>query len=138
MIISMGNQTDSAASPGISSRVTGYLFLFGGVFALTWLATFGWQNRVLIIDLFYQSSLERYQVATGDAGPVTFHVYHSDFKALEQVTRSNDEILGIEMTKNSGVAAMAFSSHEVAAIATIRENPVVSRMLRRNIPMLCH
>ena len=123
---------------GVSRAVISHLLMFSVVFALSWLATVSWQNRALIADLFYESSLEKYNVATGLSGPTTYLVHHNDFNALEALSQKSEEILGIEMTRRSGVAAMAFVAHDVAAIDTVRALPQVARMIRKNIPMLCH
>lgn len=107
-------------------------------FLVGWLGTFGWQKRVLISELFYQSSLARYGAATGETGPATFYVFHDDFSALETIAQSNEEILGIELTEFSGVAAMAFVSLDTSAVSTIRDHHSVKNMVQKNIPMLCH
>jgi len=122
----------------MSKEIVSYIFVFIIIFFFAWITTFGWQNRELIAELFYESNLEKYNVATGQAGPATFYIYHQDFEALERLSQSSDEILGVEMTKKSGRAAMAFTSAQVNAIETVRSLPAVSAMLRRNIPMLCH
>lgn len=115
-----------------------YLILFLVLFALSALATVGWQNRAYISQLFYQSSLARHQVMTGEAGPATFYVFHSNYGALEQLARSRDDILGIETSEFSGVAAMAFTSLDVDGVELIRTHPDVVNMVQQNIPMLCH
>lgn len=107
-------------------------------FILGWLGTFGWQQRVLISELFYQSSLARHGVMSGETGPATFYVFHDDFAALETIAQSTDEILGIELTEFSGVAAMAFSSQDIGAVSVVRNHRSVKNMVQKNIPMLCH
>lgn len=127
------SQTTDVRSPYI-----GYILLCAVVFAVTWLAAWGWLNRGLITDLFYQSSLARYQVASGEAGPATFFVFHNDFKALETISQKEESILGIELTEYKGVAAMAFTSIDVASVDLIRQHPAVRNMLQKDIPMMCH
>jgi len=100
--------------------------------------TFVWLNRATIVNLFYQSSLEKYNIATGKVGPATFYVYHEDFSALEKISHEYADIMGVERTKRSGVAAMAFVSEEADAISIVQTAPGVSAMVRRNIPMVCH
>jgi len=120
------------------SPLISYVLLCTVIFAVTWLGSLGWLNRGLIVDLFQQSSLARYQVANGTVGPATFYVFHNDFKTLETISQNTDTILGIELTEYKDVAAMAFASLDVDAVSMIREHPAVRNMLQKDIPMICH
>lgn len=128
---------DAPVSNGRSSLV-GYGFLFIMLFLLATSASFAWNNRTLITDLFYEASENRYAVMSGEAGPATFYVFHNDFAALEKITQSNEDILGIEPSDYSGIAAMAFVTLESSAVTLINEHPSVRNMVQKNIPMICH
>lgn len=113
-----------------------FLFLF--IFSASWAGTFAWQNRSLINELFYQANEQRYRIMAGEAGPVTYLVHHKNFQALEAAVQSHDDILGIEVWQHPGIAAVAFDSIDSASIQQIEELAVVSRMVKRNVPMICH
>ena len=108
------------------------------VFLLAASASFAWNNRQLISDLFVEASENRYAVMSGEAGPATFYVFHNDFDALEKITQSTDDILGIEPSPYSGIAAMAFVNLESSAVSLINDHPSVRNMVQKNIPMICH
>lgn len=131
-------QDNPIETPGTTAQLVVAATFMSFVFCLSALATFGWNNRAYIADLMYESNMEKYLVAIGESGPATFYVYHKDFSALDALARNSDEILGVELTKFPDVAAMAFTSPRVAAVDQVREHPLVSKMRRRNIPMLCH
>ncbi|MBX2883127.1 MAG: hypothetical protein KTR32_24460 [Granulosicoccus sp.] len=123
--------------PGVKAWFA-YSLLCVFVFTTAWLAALGWLNRSLISELFYESSLARYRVASGEAGPATFYVFHNDFSTLERLAQENEDILGVELSEYSGIAAMAFTSLETEAVGLIRNHSVVKNMLQKDIPMLCH
>lgn len=129
---------ESVVEQPASRTWVAYALLCVFVFATTWLGALGWINRALISDLFYESSLTRYRVASGEAGPTTFYVFHDDFSTLERLAQNSDDILGVELSEYSGIAAMAFTSLETEAVSTVRNHPVVKNMLQKDIPMLCH
>jgi len=112
--------------------------LFVLVFGTSWLATFAWQNRSLINELFYQASEQRYRTMAGEVGPVTYLVHHKNYTELEAVTQQHDDVLGIEVWEHPGIAAVAFNSNESPSIQVVEELAVVSDMVKRNVPMLCH
>lgn len=128
------------AKVGTTTRRTwvAYALLSVFVFATTWMGALGWMNRALIADLFYESSLARFRVASGEAGPATFYVFHNDFTTLERLAQENEDILGVELSEYSGIAAMAFTSLETDAVNQIRNHSVVRNMIQKDIPMLCH
>jgi len=138
----MSNTPDQSAhevtAPKPATPWISYALIGAVCFVLAWLGSFAWHQRTLIAELFYQSSLVRYGVASGETGPATYYVFHNNFKALEEISQSNDGILGIELTEFSGVAAMAFLSSENDAVSLIRGHEDVKNMVQKNIPMLCH
>lgn len=132
------NSAPETGDRDIKNQWIGYGFLFLMLFLLAASASFAWNNRQLITDLFIEASENRYAVMSGEAGPATFYVFHNDFAALEKITQSNDDILGIEPSDYSGIAAMAFVNLESSAVSMIKDHPSVRNMVQRNIPMICH
>ena len=125
-------------SASINNKFISNLILCLFVFMISTGGTFLWHNRSLINQLYYEASLERYGVMTGEIGPVTYLVHHQDFRQLEMITRENEDILGIEIWRNPNIAAMAFTSTDSPLIQKIEKMDIVSRMERRVIPMICH
>jgi hypothetical protein len=121
-----------------AARVAGYALFTLMMFGLGALATFAWNNRQLINDLYYEASEQRYQILSGEAGPVTYLAYHDDFAALEEMARQREDIIGVEIYEFPAVAAIAFSSNETPAIDEVRNLSSVDKLLRKQVPMLCH
>lgn len=92
-----------------------------------------------ISELFYESSLAKYETMTGDRGPVTYLVQHDGLlDTLQTLAQSSPDILGVEQDKRSNVAKIAFTAADASSIASIEALPGVTGMLRRNVPMICH
>lgn len=106
--------------------------------------TIGFLTTVLVLHwdtvnaLIFESNLAKYEIMSGQRGPATYLVFHSDFAALQSMADSSSEILGVEQHLGSNVAKMAFVSVTSPLIQTVAELPEVSDMINRNVPMLCH
>ena len=102
------------------------------------LATLLFRHWDTVNLLVYESSLAKYEVMTGERGPVTYLVFHTDLAALENITAAHDEILGVEQHDFSNVAKMAFQSADSPLITKVEQLAVVTDMISRHVPMLCH
>jgi len=107
-------------------------------FGLAYLATLLIVNWETANTLIYESSLAKFEVMSGQRGPTTYLIFHTDFAALQSMANLHEGILGVEQHEGSTVAKMAFQTAESPLIETVGEMPVVSGMINRNVPMLCH
>lgn len=107
-------------------------FLFG--FLLTVVITH-WNT---INTLFYEGSLAKYEVMSGQRGPVTYLIFHDDFAALQAMADQHEDILGVEHSVGSNVAKMAFASAQSPLIETVNKHAAVASMISRNVTMICH
>lgn len=115
-----------------------YTMLFLFAFGASWTGTFAWQNRSLINELFYLASEQRNRILAGDAGPITYLVHHNNYRELEAAVLAHDDVLGIEIWQQPNIAALAFTSIDSKSIAAVENLPMVTEMIKRNVPMICH
>lgn len=114
-----------------ASAVLFFFFGLGGSFVFS-----SWDT---ISELFYESSLARYETMTGDRGPATYLVFHDNaMDDLQRLAAASDDILGVEQDRRSNVAKVAFTGARVPGIEVVRQLPGVASMMRRNVPMMCH
>lgn len=102
------------------------------------LAAFGWSKRDSLIEFWQTGNEQRQLVMSGQIGPVTYLLNHDDFSMMESVAKEHADILGVEMYRFPNTIAIAFSDAATPTINTVRDLPGVERMMRRQIPMLCH
>jgi len=110
-------------------------FCFFGLSFLATLLVVHWDTASTLI---YESSLAKYEVMTGERGPTTYLIFHNDFDTLQRFADEHEDILGVEQHEGSSVAKMAFVSATSLLIDEVRALPVVTSMINRNVPMLCH
>jgi len=115
-----------------------YLIVGFCLFGLSTLTTILIRHWDLVNTLVYESSLVKYEVMSGERGPTTYLVFHTDFTVLQAMADRHDEILGVEQDDRSNVAKIAFTSAKSPLIDEVRQLAVVSDMINRNVPMLCH
>ena len=115
-----------------------YLIVGFCAFGLSTLATILFRHWDTVNTLIYESSLVKYEVMTGERGPTTYLVFHNDFSVLQNMADRHEGILGVEQDERSNVAKIAFTSAKSPLIDEIRNLVVVSGMINRNVPMLCH
>lgn len=121
-----------------STRWFAYLFLFVFCFGLGIGGHYIWQNWERINELFYTASEQKYRTMTGEAGPVTFLVYHSDFDALDRFADKQDDVIGVEIFRYPNVSAIAVESDNSDSIVQLGSLAFVDKIERRVVPMLCH
>jgi len=109
-----------------------------GAFLLSALTTVLVRHWGTINTLIYESSLAKYEVMSGQRGPTTYLIFHTDFYALQSMADKHDGILGVEQHEGSNVAKMAFISAKSPLIEEVGQLAVVSSMINRNVPMICH
>ena len=115
-----------------------YLIVGFCLFGLSTLATILVRHWDTVNTLIYESSLVKYEVMSGERGPTTYLVFHNDFSVLQELADENDDILGVEQDERSNVAKIAFISAKSPFIEEVRNLAVVTGMINRNVPMLCH
>lgn len=103
-----------------------------------WLVGFTWVNRATIGELWLQASEQKYLTMTGEAGPVTYLVTHTDYASVEAFGYKHDEVLGVEIYAYPDKAAVAFTTAESASILTLSNSDFVVAMNQQVIPMMCH
>jgi len=103
-----------------------------------WLGGFAWVHRATIGDLWFQASEQKYSVMTGQVGPVTYLVTHTNYQAMEAFALEHDEVLGVEVYELPNKAAVAFTQAESVSIATLSDAEFVVTMNQQIIPMMCH
>jgi len=91
-----------------------------------------WHRRALYLDKLGPN--------TGEAGPVTYLVYHSDFKALDQFAIQRDDVIGVEVYRYPNVSAIAIENEQSDSINSLKSLPYVEKIerwaaLRRNTPL---
>jgi len=106
-----------------------------GLSTLTTILVRHWDTVNLLI---YESSLAKYEIMTGERGATSYLIFHNDFIVLQAMANTHEGILGVEQHKGSNVAKMAFVSAKSPLVEEVRQLDVVSNMIRRNVPMLCH
>lgn len=99
---------------------------------------FGWSKKEALLKLWYTANEQRYLVMSGEVGPVTYLVYHDDYSILENAAYANDDILGVEMYEFPQIAAIAFTRNDAESIPWVGQLPGVRKMLRKQVPMICH
>lgn len=132
------NQPDHQAQKSLIAKSVLYVvaaIVFFTVGAGGSLAVQNWRS---LVALYHEANLIRYEIMSGQRGPVTYLVTHSDLQSLSDIAEKTDDILGVEQHKYSNVAKMAFSSADSPAIEQVRQHPDVQSMVRRNAPMICH
>lgn len=97
-----------------------------------------WHNWERINELFYTASEQKYRTMTGEAGPATFLVYHSDFDALDHFADNREDVIGVEIYRYPNVSAIAVESENSDSIAELTRLAFVDKIERRVVPMLCH
>lgn len=128
------NAIEDAAPDWVLYSVAGVLFFMFGLGG-----SFVFSSWDIISNLFYESSLARYETMTGDRGPATYLVFHDDvLDDLELLASVSDDILGVEQDSRSNVAKIAFTGADVLSVESVRQLPGVTSMMRRNVPMMCH
>ena len=75
---------------------------------------------------------------TGERGPATYLISHTDYAALQTMADTHSDILGVEQHEGSNVAKMTFASAKSPLIKEVGELATVTGMINRNIPMICH
>jgi len=129
------NQHKSATA---SSQFVLYGMVAVMAFGFGFLATFLVNNWDTINTLFYETSLAKYEIMSGQRGPATYLIFHEDFTALQTMADQHTGILGVEQAMGSNVAKMAFVSAKSPLIEDVRQLASVSSMINRNVPMMCH
>lgn len=120
------------------SKSVNYSLIAVCFFGLSYLATLLVVHWETANTLLYESSLAKFEVMSGQRGPTTYLIFHNDFNALQNMANLHDGILGVEQHEGSTVAKMAFQTAKSPLIAQVGDLPSVSRMINRNVPMLCH
>ncbi len=128
----------TALNPPSPTPWFAYLLLFFLCFGAGIAAQFIWHNRERINELYYTASEQKYRTMTGEAGPATFLVYHSDFDALDRFAFAQDDVIGVEIYRYPNVSAIAVSSESSDTIAQLTTLSFVDKIERRVVPMLCH
>lgn len=119
-------------------RVVLYTVIGFCFFGMSYLATLLFTHWDTVNSLIYESSLAKYEIMSGQRGPTTYLIFHSDFAALASMANEHEDILGVEQHEGSTVAKMAFRSAKSTLIDEVRALPAVSSMINRNVPMICH
>lgn len=107
-------------------------------FVLGYGASFLFYNWQSLGDLYLEASQARYEIMSGQRGPVTYLVTHNDLPALRKVAAGESDIMGVEQHAYSTVAKVAFISAKSPAIERLQNHPLVIGMTRRDVPMICH
>jgi len=115
-----------------------YIIVGFVAFGLSMLTTILIRHWDTVNTLIYESSLAKYEIMSGQRGPTTYLIFHTDFDALQSMADKHDGILGVEQHEGSNVAKMAFVSAKSPLIEQVGQLAVVSSMVNRNVPMLCH
>jgi len=125
-------------NPPSSTPWIAYAFLFLLCFGFGIATQFIWQNWERINELYYTASEQKYRTMTGEAGPATYLVYHSDFEALDRFANNKDDVIGVEIYRYPNVSAIAVDSEDSNSIAQLTALSFVDKIERRVVPMLCH
>ena len=113
--------------------------LLGLCFAMIgWMGGFAWVHRATIADLWLEASEQRYLTMTGEAGPVTYLVTHTDIAAMEAYAFERDEVLGVEVYELPDKVAVAFTKADSSSIEALNVSEFVVAMHQKIIPMMCH
>jgi len=115
-----------------------YVWIAFCAFGLSYLTTIFVVHWDTVNTLIYESSLAKYESMTGERGPMTYLIFHNDLVALQAMADKHEGILGVEQHTSSNVAKMAFASAKSPLIEQVRHLTVVSDMIKRNVPMICH
>jgi len=115
-----------------------YIIVGACAFGLSTLATILYRHWGTVNALIYESSLAKYEIMSGERGPTTYLIFHTDFAVLEGMANLHEDILGVEQHEGSNVAKMAFKSAKSPLIDEVQQLAVVSNMINRNVAMLCH
>ncbi len=126
--------------PPKQANVSGVGILLIGftLFCLSWLATLLITHWDVAGTLLYESSLAKYEMMSGQRGPVTFLVFHDNLEVLSELADLHEGILGVEQHSKSNVAKIAFNSIDSPLIEVVRQLPQVESMINKRVPMLCH
>jgi len=131
-----------SAAPGAPPRPTPSWR--AALLVLTLAAMLGWLSALTVLNwptlsrLWLEASEQKFLAMSGRSGPATWLVVHHDFAALERAALSLDDVLGVEIHRLPHEAAIAFADADSAAVARVAALPMVERMERRRIPMICH
>jgi len=106
--------------------------------ALGYLGASLWTHRATIGTLYLKAAEQKYLIMAGETGPVTYLVRQVDYLAFESAALEYDGVLGVEVHEYPEVAAIAFLSNDVPAIAAINALPTVISMKKKFVPMICH
>ena len=120
------------------NSLIGYAFYAFGVFGFAYLSTILVVHWDIVNTLIFESSLAKYEIMSGQRGPTTYLICHNDLAALQEFANAHDGVLGVEQHIGSNVAKMAFVSAKSSLIQEVGQLAVVSDMINRNVPMLCH
>ena len=103
-----------------------------------WLGGFAWVHRATIGELWFKASEQKYLTMTGEAGPVTYLVTHTDYGAIENFAFTHDGVLGVEVYELPNKAAVAFTEAGISSIEVLKNSEFVLAMNQQIIPMMCH
>ncbi len=134
----LSSSQQSVDSIGSPKPWIAYLFLFIFFFGSGVGGNYIWQNWERINELFYTASEQKYRTMTGEAGPATFLVYHSDFTALDSFANQREDVIGVEVYRYPNVSAIAVESEQSESIIQLSALSFVEKIERRVVPMLCH
>ena len=103
-----------------------------------WLGGYAWVHKATIGDLWLKASEQKYLTMTGEAGPVTYLVTHTNYQAVEAFAVEHDEVLGVEVYELPDKVAVAFTEADSASIDALKQSKFVIAMNQQIIPMMCH
>ena len=103
-----------------------------------WLGGYAWVHRITIGELWLKASEQKYLTMTGQAGPVTYLVTHTNYQAMEEYALKLDDVLGVEVYELPDKAAIAFTEAGSTSIAALSNSEFVVTMNQQIIPMMCH
>jgi|GEM_PF-1044028 len=112
--------------------------VLAGSLALGWLAGLSIAHWPTLSRLWHEASEAKFQAMSGQSGPATWLVVHDDYRALERTVLTLDDVLGLEVHRLPDQAAIAFTHADSASVARVAALPMVQRIERRRIPMICH
>lgn len=127
------NDKPQNAIPWMQYTIIGFTAF--GLSILTTVLVTHWDT---VNTLIYESSLAKYEMMNGERGPTTYLISHDNYAVLQEMANANEDILGVEQHQGSNVAKMAFISAQSPLIEEVRQLSVVTNMINRNVPMICH
>jgi len=95
------NTFRSKLQPGILIRYALFAFILFGIAYLSTILVVHWD---IVNALIYESSLAKYEIMSGQRGPVTYLVFNNDFVVLQHFADAHDGVLGVEQHLGSNVA----------------------------------